>query len=91
MTVENLRANQVFSFTVDPARVQGKPVFLRLYFADSLPKKGVVILNGNSYPIQGGDRYAMPISSSVRPGTNTIQFEARESDFGILKFEVITG
>jgi hypothetical protein len=92
ITVESTQeANKAFSFQIDPAKVAGRPILLRVYFADTLTKQGYVTINGNRLPISGGSTYGLPITTALQPGANTISFEAIGEPFEIVRFEVVRG
>jgi hypothetical protein len=88
ITTGKRQENRLFRFVIDPNRVQGRAVNLRVAFADAATKNGVIKVNGNTIPLRGGDVQTIPITSYIRPGENTIQFEAQEKDFEIVKFDV---
>jgi len=85
------QANKQFSFTIDPARVAGRPIMLRVFFADTNEKQGFVTINGNRMPLAGTGTAAMPITTALRAGVNTIGFEASQRSFEIVRFEIVRG
>lgn len=90
-TTSQETANKQFSFTIDPARVAGRPIMLRVLFADTTDKEGYVTINGNRMPIAGGASAAMPITTALRPGQNGISFEASGKSFEVVRFEILVG
>ncbi len=83
--------NKVFTFQIDPAKVAGRPVLLRVYYSDASTKEGYITVNDNRLPISGGSTYGMPITTALRPGANTVSFEAIGDPFEIVRFEVLRG
>ncbi len=81
--------NRVFHFTLDPAKAQGKQVNLRILFADAATHTGSILINGNDVPLRAQDTIILPITSYVRPGDNTLSFEAVGKDFEVVKIDVL--
>lgn len=90
-TTATPQQNKQFTFTLDPARVAGRPVMLRIYFADANEKQGFITLNGNRIPFTGTDTVAMPVTTALRAGVNSIGFEASQRSFEIVRFEIVRG
>ncbi len=90
-TTARQEANKQFSFTIDPARVAGRPILLRVLFADTTDKSGYVTINGNRMPIAGGASSGMPITTALQPGQNSISFEASGKPFEVVRFEILVG
>jgi hypothetical protein len=90
-TTARREENRQFSFAIDPARVAGRPILLRVLFADASEKSGYVVINGNRMPLSGGASAGMPITTALRAGSNTIAFEAVDRPFEIVRFEIVRG
>jgi hypothetical protein len=90
-TTTRKEENKQFSFVLDPARVVGRPIALRVAFADTNEKSGYVIINGNRMPLTGGASAVFPITTALRPGANSISFEAVNAPFEVVRFEVVVG
>lgn len=83
--------NRIFRFNFNPAQAEGRPVLLRMMFADSSPKNGIITINGNTMPFRAQDTYAASISNYIKQGENVIQFEAVDDDFEVVRFDVLRG
>jgi hypothetical protein len=83
--------NRVFRFTTNPATIQGRKVNMRVLFADTSDKQGILLINGNSIPFRAQDVTVIPITQYLRAGENTVQFEAANKDFEVVKFDVLLG
>lgn len=88
-TQSKQQQNRVFRFNIDATVVQGKQLVARVLFADAGDHSGTMLLNGNTIPMRAQDALQVPITSYIRPGENTLSFEAIAKDFEIVKVEIL--
>lgn len=89
VTLAKQQQNRVYTFDVNAAAVQGKQVSLNLLFSDGVAKRGTIILNGRTLPFFAESTFTASITNTIKAGQNTMQFQALDKDFEIVKFDVV--